>query len=1047
VAIGVSPGADGPAPMYLSGGDRPTVRVSAGNPNTRAVTVGAVTSTQITGLQPSNTYRVRIRAYDGSGNVSAWSDEVQLVTTAAGTTTTQAFGAVTSGQLTGLTPSTAYTLRIRARDAAANWSDWSTPSVPLTTVATGPTVIAGRARPVVWSAGVLLDVTATPPGGETITAHSWAIIGGGAGSLTNATTATPTYTAPGSGSGVVTVRDTVTASGGGVSSADVLVSYGQTIIGAENALTGTARATWDLASPNLGGVSTLQGFCDGFTIDKTGTANFKIAQSDGAGWTAEVFRLGWYNSDGARSYGTITPNGTQLTNSQAQPAPADVDATTTLISADCSGWTTTLTWTPPAWAPSGMYILRLNRTGGGASHILFIVRDDARHSALTLMPADSTWNAYNAWGGMGGSMYSGNSLYFGTAVDQYNADCARFVSYNRPTVNRGAADSGRTYGAVEWSTFFTSEYPVVRFVERNGIDTKYLGCIDSGGDPTGTHLRGNGSTRGGTNAAIFVGHNEYWSNSMRSGWEAARDNGVSLFSCAGNEVFWRTVGTLPDSDSRPRLIECQKSTIGGRGNTRPEWTGSWRDPDGAGKGGNSPENGLTGTIFVTNGPDLRALVVPFAGGYSAQPLWRDTTVAALTTGQTFTSPAQILGFEWDTYGAGGLSTTGNAFLAAAHARARFCSDVTYAVTALLLTDAGDEYGSGNATHRLVVYPGGAGAIVFGTGTVNWGLGLDNANTYQQGSDNVSTVLQQATINILADMGAPATTLISGLVQPTPVLWFSDATASLPVTATLTAAGARTALPAGGLAATATLTAGATRTAAAAATGLAVTATLTAASTVSRPATTTLTATATLTAGAVTLDLAGAVLPVTAALAAATLGDTAAQSALPITTTLTAGAERTALPTASLPITAGLTAAGVRVALTDTGLVVTAALAAAGVVGVAPVLGAVALAVTVTTATTAARTALVTGGLTVTTTLTAVMGRAGPAQVGLTVTVTLTAAGQVAGLQLAAAALAVTVTLAASMTTDADRRDFVAVDSGTVLRNMVESSATRARTLQ
>lgn len=757
---------------------------------TTTVDVGNVTSTTLTDLAPDTTYQVRVRARDAAGNWSGWSTQQSFTTEVASTTRAIDVGAVTSTTVTGLAPSSSYTARIRARDAAGNWSPWSS-TVPFTTTAAGLVVTPGRARPVLRGGGVQLDVTATPPGSETITSHSWAIVSGG-GSLTGASTATPTYTAPSSGSGLVTIRDTVTASGGGTETADVVVSYHATIVAAENALPGTARATWDLASPNLGGHPNLQGFVDGFSVDKTGTVNFKIGQSDGAGWSAELYRLGYYGGDGARSYGALAPNSGQLAASQAQPAPADVDASTTLLSADCAAWSTTLTWTPPSWAPSGIYVLRLNRTGGGASHVMFVLRDDARQADLALMPSDSTWQAYNAWGGLGSSgQYGGNSLYYGVSVDQYNADCARFISYNRPIVNRGAADSGRSYGAVEWSNFFTAEYGFVRFLERNGHDVKYMACLDAAGDPTGTHLTGNGSTRGGVNAAIAVGHNEYWSDGMRSGWENAKAAGVSLFFSAGNEVFWRTVGSNADSDGRPRTIECQKSTIGGRGNTRPQWTGSWRDPDGSGKGGNAPENSLTGTIFAVNGPDLRSLQVPVAGGFSAQPMWRHTEVAALSSG-TWSSPWEILGFEWDVPGPAFVSTTAGNFMAAPHPDVRYCSSATYSIASgLLLTDAGDVYdAAGTATHRLVVHPGGNGAMVFGAGTVNWALGLDGANTYQQGSNNTSEVLQQATINLLVDMGAPPTTLMSGLTMPTPVNWFlTEVSASGATRAVVTARGA------------------------------------------------------------------------------------------------------------------------------------------------------------------------------------------------------------------------------------------------------------------
>lgn len=681
---------------------------------------------------------------------------------------------------------------------------------------TPPTVTAGRARPVARGSTVLLDVIATPPASQTISGHAWTIQSGG-GSLSGANTATPTYSPPGSGSGLAVIRDTVTASGGGSATGDVTVSYHANVVAAENALTGIARATWDLptspASAGLGGIATLQGFADGFTVDKTQTISFKIAQSDTAGWTANIYRLGYYAGLGARDYGPLNPSGGQVTTSQAQPTSLDVDSGTTLKSSDCSNWSTTLSWTPPSWVPSGIYVLKLNRTGGGgSSHVMFVIRDDARSADFMFMPADSTWNAYNAFRDMGSTNWlAGNSLYFGTAVDQYNADCAHFVSYNRPFMNRVAVHGG--YGAVQYSTFFTAEYGMLRFMERNGVDTKYYGCIDSAGDSTGTLLKGNGSTIGGVRAGIFTGHNEYWSNGMRSGWEAFKTAGGSVFSCAANEVFWRLVGSNNDSSGRPRTWECWKSTIGGRGNTRPEWTGTWRDPNGAGKGGNNPENTFTGTIFVTNGPDLRALVVPFAGGYSAQPLWRNTAVATLTTGQSFTSGTEIVGFEWDTYGPAGTdSASAAAFLAAPHPRIRYCSTATYN-TGAQLTDAGQAYGTGNNTHRLVVVPSGSnGGITFGTGTCNWALGVDNANTYQLMSDNTNVRFQQATLNMFYDMGATAATIMAGLTEPTPVDWFPSGATNLVATASLTAgASAVSVQGAATFTASASLTAGALRT--------------------------------------------------------------------------------------------------------------------------------------------------------------------------------------------------------------------------------------------
>ena len=60
---------------------------------------------------------------------------------------------------------------------------------------------------------------------------------------------------------------------------------------------------------------------------------------------------------------------------------------------------------------------------------------------------------------------------------------------------------------------------------------------------------------------------------------------------------------------------------------------------------------------------------------------------------------------------------------------------------------------------------------FSTGTINWALGVDNANTYQLGNDNVSLPLQQATVNMLRDMLAAPATPMSGIVVSDPEVWF------------------------------------------------------------------------------------------------------------------------------------------------------------------------------------------------------------------------------------------------------------------------------------
>ena len=63
-----------------------------------------------------------------------------------------------------------------------------------------------------------------------------------------------------------------------------------------------------------------------------------------------------------------------------------------------------------------------------------------------------------------------------------------------------------------------------------------------------------------------------------------------------------------------------------------------------------------------------------------------------------------------------------------------------------------------ATHNLTMYKATSGALVFGAGTVQWSWGLDGFTTGKAVDKN----MQQATVNLLADMGTQPATIISGL---------------------------------------------------------------------------------------------------------------------------------------------------------------------------------------------------------------------------------------------------------------------------------------------
>lgn len=490
----------------------------------------------------------------------------------------------------------------------------------------------------------------------------------------------------------------------------------------ENALTGSPPSQWQISGA---GDTNIQGFATQISVNKGEIVHFKINTSALA-YRADIYRLGYYQGNGARLVASISPS---VSPPQIQPAPI-TDATTGLI--DYGNWAESATWAVPVDAVSGIYIAKLLRTDtNGASHIIFVVRDDSGASDLLFKTSDTTWQAYNDYGG--------NSLYVGMPVGR-----AYKVSYNRPF--NTPADS-----AVNW--VFNAEYPMLRWLEANGYNVSYITSLDT-------------DFRGGLllqhKAFLSVGHDEYWSAGERTNVEAAVNAGVHLAFFSGNEVFWKTrwESSIDGSSTPYRTLVCYKET---RANAKidpsPFWTGTWRDPRfSPPSDGGRPENKLTGTLFMVNGPSSGSIQVPAA--YGAHRFWRNTTVATLAPGATAVFPLGTLGFEWDTSPDNGFRPAGLMQLS---------SSTLNQLPVLLDYGTTYSYGSnrptGMATHNLCLYRHTSRALVFGAGTVQWSWGLDS-NAYNAFSPT-SLPMRQATVNLLADMGIQPGNLQTDLIPGTP----------------------------------------------------------------------------------------------------------------------------------------------------------------------------------------------------------------------------------------------------------------------------------------
>lgn len=525
----------------------------------------------------------------------------------------------------------------------------------------------------------------------------------------------------------------------------------------ENALTGNPASEWDLPSPNAGDLS-IQGFADGLSVNKGETVSFKIDVTGPAtNYTIKIYRLGYYQGNGAR---LVADLGTFA--GAAQPAPA-TDPATGLI--DYGTWAESATWAVPSGAVSGIYIAKLTRLdNNGASHIAFIVRDDTGNSDLLFKTTDATWHAYNGYGG--------NSLYTGS-VPGFPGGHAAKISYNRPFLTRsGGAGSS---SSEDW--LFNAEYPMIRFLERNGYDVSYTTDLDMERDPNPIDTD--------HNVVLSVGHDEYWSATERTKFENARNAGVHLAFFSGNEVYWKTrwENSIDGNNTPVRTLVCYKegtlgeNVCGNKCDPEPNiWTGLWRDgciysppADGC-----NPENALTGQISWDG--STHAIQVPDT--YKNLRFWRNTpNVATLGANQTHTMPDGTLGYEWD-----------------------WEQYAAYYPNGRILMSSTTQNGH---THKLSLYRHNSGALVFGAGTVQWSWGLDDV--HDRGNEAPSPDMQQATINLFADMGVQPATLQAGLVAasastdnqaPTSVITTPLDGATLPVGAAITITGTATDLGGG-----------------------------------------------------------------------------------------------------------------------------------------------------------------------------------------------------------------------------------------------------------
>jgi hypothetical protein len=143
-------------------------------------------------------------------------------------------------------------------------------------------------------------------------------------------------------------------------------------------------------------------------------------------------------------------------------------------------------------------------------------------------------------------LYRGNGSF-------HHSSRAFKASYNRPWQNRHHPPEGQYINFL-----FGAEYPMIYWLEKHGYDVSYCSCADIEDMHQEHILVPTAAETDNTiplpyKAILSVGHDEYWTPTMKEAHEHARDHGVHLAFFSGNEIFWR--------------VKWDEDTVGARNRT------------------------------------------------------------------------------------------------------------------------------------------------------------------------------------------------------------------------------------------------------------------------------------------------------------------------------------------------------------------------------------------------------------------------------------------------------------------------------------------------
>ncbi len=473
----------------------------------------------------------------------------------------------------------------------------------------------------------------------------------------------------------------------------------------------------------------IEGYASATSVNKGAPISFMVSLSASSQFTMDIYRMGYYptgtNPDGTPCDGPCGGRLMQrvgpLNGVKQATCPTVTDTASIRFGMIECSWNPSHTLTVPTTWTTGNYIAKLRHSGNGReSYIPFTVRDDAAPADFVFVMEVTTWQAYNFWGGSGNNNIGYNlyGKFHDTNLDNIAGPAASAVSFDRPYLVQGETDGA--------GMFFVYDYPMVRWLEKEGYNVTYATDVD---------IETNPNLLNGRKGFLNVGHDEYYSQQMLDNVKGYIAAGKHMGFFSANNFYFRIRWENSVSGKPLRRIICAKNP------SKDPTTLRFRDLSPP-----QPENATGGTM-LGGVADNRPWRVADAAHwiFAGTGLQNYVSGTPVLSGPNQNAIAGLVGYEFDSratseaslssfvsYEPAGLRTLAHSFVPAADNGVDSYSDAT-------------------------IYTAPSGAIVFSAGTMQWAWGVDTGmhTGYNDNNPNFANAKsQQITANLLAEFLKP-----------------------------------------------------------------------------------------------------------------------------------------------------------------------------------------------------------------------------------------------------------------------------------------------------